>query len=58
MTKEEILETILEYYQELNADYEENRNAFGLGDHDTHRAYTKLYAVEELLNRLNLPTND
>lgn len=58
MTKEEILETIQNYYQELNADYEENREAFGLGDHDTHRAYTKLYAVEQLLNRLNLPTND
>lgn len=58
MSKVEILETILKYYQELNADYEENREAFGLGDHDTHRAYTKLYAVEELLNRLKLPPND
>jgi len=58
MTKEEILETVLEYYQELNADYEENREAFGLSDPDTQRAYTKLYAVEQLLNRLNIPTND
>ena len=58
MTKEEILEIIQNYAQELNDDYEENREAFGLGDHDTHRAYTKLYAVEQLLNRLNLPTND
>ena len=58
MTKEEILETIQNYYEELNDDYEENREAFGLGDPDTQRAYTKLYAVEQLLNRLNLPTND
>lgn len=58
MTKEEILETIQNYYQELNADYEENRDAFGLSDPDTQRNYTKLYAVEQLLNRLNLPTND
>jgi len=58
MTKEEILEIIQNYAQELNADYEENRDAFGILDEDTQRTYTKLYAVEELLNRLNLPTND
>lgn len=58
MTKEEILETVLNYVEELNADYEENREAFGHGDPDTQRSYTKLYAVEQLLNRLNLNTND
>lgn len=58
MTKEEILETIQNYYQELNADYEENLKAFGFGDPDTKRAYTRLYAVEKLLDRLNIPTND
>lgn len=58
MTKEEILETIQNYYQELNADYDDNRYAFGHGDPDTQRSFTKLYAVEELLNRLNLPIND
>lgn len=58
MTKEEILETVLNYVEELNDEYEENQEAFGHDDPDTQRSYTKLYALEELLIRLSLPTND
>ena len=58
MTKEEILKTILHYYNELCADYEENRDAFGILDSDTERAFRKLYTIEELLNRLNINPNE
>ena len=58
MTKEEILEIVQNYAEELNADYEENRDAFGLADPDTKRAFTKLFTIEELLNRLNFNDND
>ena len=58
MNKEEILQVILDYTTELKSDYEENRDAFGVLDEDTQRTALKLIVVEELLTRLNLPTND
>jgi len=54
MEKQEILDTILAYEQELKFNYEECRDAFGHLDNDTQRAWRELYTIEELLTRLNL----
>ena len=54
MKKEKIIEIILSYEQELKENYKENSDAFGFADEDTQRAITKLFVIEELLERLNL----
>jgi len=54
MNKEEMIKIILAYANELNDNYIENRDAFGFADEDTQRAITKLFVIEELLERLNL----
>lgn len=54
MEKQEILDTILAYYKELNENYVECRDAFGHLDNDTKRAFKELITIEELLTRLNL----
>jgi hypothetical protein len=58
MNKEEILQVILDYAKELKDNYYENSNAFGSFDADTQKAFTKLFTIEELLDRLNLDIND
>ena len=54
MNKEEMIEIILAYANELRENYEENRDAFGHGDEDTQRAVAKWIVIEDLLTRLNL----
>jgi hypothetical protein len=54
MEKQEILDTILAYEQELKENYEECRDAFGHLDNDTQRAWKEWNTIDELINRLNL----
>jgi hypothetical protein len=54
MEKQEILDQILAYHQELYDNYVECRDAFGSLDPDTKRAWKELHTIDELLNRLNL----
>ena len=54
MEKQEILDTILAYYKELNENYVECRDAFGFLDSDTQKAFKERLTIEELLTRLNL----
>jgi hypothetical protein len=54
MEKQEILDTILAYYKELNENYVECRDAFGHLDNDTQRAWKEWNTMQELLTRLNL----
>jgi len=54
MNKEEMIKIILAYANELNENYEENRDAFGILDHDTKRAVAKWLVIDELMERLNL----
>ena len=54
MNKEQMIEIILAYKNELKENYEENRDAFGHGDEDTQRAVAKWIVIEDLLTRLNL----
>jgi hypothetical protein len=54
MEKQEILDTILAYEQELKFNYEECRDAFGHLDNDTQRAWKEWNTMQELLTRLNL----
>ena len=54
MEKQEILDKILAYEQELKFNYEECRDAFGHLDNDTQRAWKEWNTMQELLTRLNL----
>jgi hypothetical protein len=54
MEKQEILETILAYEQELKFIYEECKNAFGHLDNDTQSAFKEWNTIDILLTRLNL----
>lgn len=54
MEKQEILETILAYEQELKFIYEECRDVFGHLDNDTQMAFKEWNTIDELINRLNL----
>jgi hypothetical protein len=54
MEKQEILDTILAYEQELKFNYEECRDAFGHLDNDTQMAWKEWNTMDELLTRLNL----
>jgi len=58
MTKDEILQVILDYTAELTTDYEENRDAFGSLDQHTERTFLKLIVMEELLVRLKINKNE
>jgi hypothetical protein len=53
-TRDEILEIIKNYEQELRETMQENINAFGYLDEDTVRSMTQFFVIEELLTRLNL----
>ena len=52
MEKQEILETILAYEQELKENYEEFRDAFGHTDEATKNAWREWNTMQELLTRL------
>jgi hypothetical protein len=54
MEKQEILDTILAYEQELKFNYEECKNAFGHLDNDTQSAFKEWNTIDILLTRLNL----
>ena len=54
MEKQEILDKILTYEQELRFIYEESRNAFGNLDEATQSAFKEWNTIDELINRLNL----
>lgn len=53
-TREEIIETILDYEQELKAQYEECRDTFGILDEDTQIAFSHWAVIDDLLTKLNL----
>ncbi len=53
-TRDEILEIIKNYEQELRETMQENIDAFGYLDADTQRATERWLVMEELLTRLNL----
>jgi len=52
MEKQEILDTILAYKQELKENYEEFRDAFGHTDEATKNAWREWNTMQELINRL------
>ena len=54
MNKEQMIEIILAYKNELKENYEENRDAFGILDEDTKRAVEKWLVIDELMERLKL----
>jgi hypothetical protein len=54
MEKQEILDTILAYEQELKENYQEFRDAFGHTDEATKGAWKEWNTMQELLTRLNL----
>jgi hypothetical protein len=54
MEKQEILDKILAYEQELKFIYEECKNAFGHLDNDTQSAFKEWNTIDILLTRLNL----
>ena len=49
-----ILETMLKYERELKENYYELRDAFGVLDEATQKAFCEWMVMEELLTRLNL----
>jgi hypothetical protein len=53
-TRDEILQIVLDYEQELRETMQENIDAFGHLDADTKRAKERWLVIEELLTRLNL----
>lgn len=53
-TREEILQIVLGYEQELRETMRENIDAFGHLDTDTQRAIDQWLVMEELFTRLNL----
>ena len=54
MNKEEMIEIILAYANELHDNWKENRDAFGILDEDTKRAFSQWFIIDELMDRLNL----
>jgi len=54
MEKQEMIDEILAYEQELKFIYEECRNAFGHLDNDTQMAFKEWNTIDVLLTRLNL----
>ena len=57
MNKEEIIEVILDYKDELQNDYNELCKAFGSGDTATKRINTKLVTLLILIDKLELDEN-
>ena len=53
-TRDEILQIVLDYEQELRETMRENIDAFGHLDADTQRAVERWLVIEELFTRLNL----
>lgn len=54
MEKQDMIKIILAYANELNDNYNENRDAFGVLDEATKRAFSKWYVIDELMERLKL----
>jgi hypothetical protein len=54
MEKQEMINEILAYEQELRFIYEECKNAFGHLDNDTQSAFKEWNTIDILLTRLNL----
>jgi hypothetical protein len=54
MEKQEMINEILAYEQELKFNYEECRDAFGHTDEATKGAWKEWNTMDELLTRLNL----
>jgi hypothetical protein len=57
MNKEEMIEVILNYKDELQNDYNELCKAFGSGDPATKRNETKLVTLIILIDKLGLDEN-
>lgn len=53
-TRDEILQIVLNYEQELRETMRENIDAFGYLDADTQRAIKRWLVIEELFTRLKL----
>ena len=53
-TRDEILQIVFNYEQELRETMRENIDAFGHLDADTQRTTERWLVMEELLTRLNL----
>jgi len=54
MNKEEILEIVMDYANELKKDYEELRDNYGSSDSATQRAVMQWLVMDELLYKLGL----
>lgn len=54
MNKEEILEIVMDYANELKNDYEELRDNYGSSDSATQRAVMQWLVMDELLYKLGL----
>jgi hypothetical protein len=54
MNKEEILEIVMHYANELKEDYEELRDNYGSSDSATQQAVTQWLVIDKLLYKLGL----
>jgi len=57
MDKEQIMKIILAEEASLYDQANEMRNEFGRADEATKRAYSKWYAISNLIDRINEETN-
>ena len=57
MDKEQIMKIILAEEASLYDQANEMRNEFGRADEATKRAYSKWYAISNLIDRINEKTN-
>lgn len=57
MDKEQIMKIILAEEASLYDQANEMRNEFGQADEATKRAYSKWYAISNLIDRINEKTN-
>ena len=57
MDKEQIMTIILAMEASLYDQAKENADAFGQADEATKRAYSKWYAITNLIERINEETN-
>lgn len=58
MTKEQMIEIIHAFEQELWNERKESINAFGYGDESTQRIINKWLVIDELITKLNIEKNE
>lgn len=54
MSKEEMMVTITRYHLELKCNYEDLRDAFGILDQSTIRAFTEFNVIDELIKKITI----